>query len=199
MLTGHPNAQWQQSLGPAFNKSLYVNVISPDFLLSSLRTVMIYGIILFIHLYVCPSLCFFTASYVCSMGPYQFFLFHMIQLPIFFRVALWTLEHNQPCFSEVTPKGCITKARRVNPLPAKFFRGSIKHIFTFYVIPPHWYDTGTSTPSSSKRRTYIFYIVNIMAADVLGINSHDIDTQLNRDNSSSPHPHPHHHHHHIQG
>ena len=55
----------------------------------------------------------------------------------------------------------------INPLGAKFFRGSIKHIFTFYVIPPHWYDIGTSNPSSSKRRTYVFYIVNIMAADVL--------------------------------
>ena len=29
----------------------------------------------------------------------------------------------------------------VNPLRAKFFRENIKHIFTFYVITPHWYDT----------------------------------------------------------
>ena len=56
---------------------------------------------------------------------------------------------------------------RLNRLRAKCFRGNIKHIFTFYVIPPHWYDTGTSNPFSSKQRAYIFYIVNIMAVDVL--------------------------------
>ena len=37
-------------------------------------------------------------------------------------------------------------------LCAKLFRGNIKHIFIFYAIPPHRYDT---------------YIVNIMAAGVL--------------------------------
>ena len=45
-----------------------------------------------------------------------------------------------------------------------------KHIFTFYVITPHWYDTDTYhayNPSLIKTRTYIFYIVNFMAADVL--------------------------------
>ena len=31
----------------------------------------------------------------------------------------------------------------VNPLHAIFFQGEQKHVFTFYVIPPHWYDTGT--------------------------------------------------------
>ena len=54
-----------------------------------------------------------------------------------------------------------------NPLRAKFFRPNIINIFTFYVIPTYWYDTGTQTPSSSKIRIYIFYIVNIMAANVL--------------------------------
>ena len=42
-----------------------------------------------------------------------------------------------------------------------------KHITTFHIIPPHWYDTGSWNPSSSKTRTYLFYIVNIMVADVL--------------------------------
>ena len=55
----------------------------------------------------------------------------------------------------------------INPLRAKFFRGNIKHIFTFYVIPPHWYDTGGWNPSSNKTRTYLFYIGSIMAAGVL--------------------------------
>ena len=36
-------------------------------------------------------------------------------------------------------------------------------ILTFYVIPPHWYDTGNWNPSPSKIRTYLFYIVSIMA------------------------------------
>ena len=55
----------------------------------------------------------------------------------------------------------------INPLRAKFFRGNIKHMVTFYVITAHWYNTGTENPSSSKTGTYIFFIVNIMTADVL--------------------------------
>ena len=55
-----------------------------------------------------------------------------------------------------------------NPLHAKLFGGEHNHIFThFCVISPHWYDTGSWNPSSNKTRTYLFYIVNIMAADVL--------------------------------
>ena len=42
-----------------------------------------------------------------------------------------------------------------------------KHTFTFYVIALRWCDTGSWNPSSSKTRTYLFYIVNIMAAEVL--------------------------------
>ena len=55
----------------------------------------------------------------------------------------------------------------LNPLRANFFQREHKHIFTFCVISPHWYDTGSWNPSSNKTRTYLFYIVNIMAADVL--------------------------------
>ena len=36
-----------------------------------------------------------------------------------------------------------------------------------YATPPHWHDTGSWIPSSSKTRTYLFYIVNIIDADVL--------------------------------
>ena len=32
----------------------------------------------------------------------------------------------------------------INPSRAKLFRGNIRYIFTFYVIPPHWDDTGGS-------------------------------------------------------
>ena len=47
------------------------------------------------------------------------------------------------------------------------FQREHKRIFTFFVISPHGYDTGSWNPSSNKTRTYLFYIVNIMAADVL--------------------------------
>ena len=46
------------------------------------------------------------------------------------------------------------------------FQREHKHIFPYCVISPHLYDAG-SYPSSNKTRTYLFYIVNIMAADVL--------------------------------
>ena len=46
------------------------------------------------------------------------------------------------------------------------FQRKHKHIFTFCVISPHWYDAGSWNPSSNKTRTYLFYIINIMAADV---------------------------------
>ena len=54
----------------------------------------------------------------------------------------------------------------INPLRAIFQRGQ-KHVCTFYVIPAHWYDTGTWNPSSSKIRTYLLYRFNIMTAEVL--------------------------------
>ena len=60
----------------------------------------------------------------------------------------------------------ITKPQWVNPLHAIFLRGN-KNIFIFHVIPPHWFDTCSSNPSSSKTRTHLFYIVSIMAADFL--------------------------------
>ena len=42
-----------------------------------------------------------------------------------------------------------------------------KHILTFYFIPPYWHGTGSWNPSSSKTRTHLLYIINIMGADVL--------------------------------
>ena len=56
------------------------------------------------------------------------------------------------------------------------FQREQKHIITSYVIPPQWHGnvippqwhgTGSGNPSSSKTRSYLFYIVNIMGADVL--------------------------------
>ena len=63
----------------------------------------------------------------------------------------------------------IPGSQWVNPLCAKFFQREHKHIFTFCVISPHWYHAGSWNPSSNKTRTYLFYIVNIMAADVLAM------------------------------
>ena len=54
-----------------------------------------------------------------------------------------------------------------NPLRAKFSRGNI-NIYLHYLSFLHIDLTQElKNPSSSKTRTYIFYIVNIMAADVL--------------------------------
>ena len=60
----------------------------------------------------------------------------------------------------------------LNPLHVKFFTVNInmhKNVSTIYIIPPNWHDTGMSSwnPSSCKTRIYLFYIVNIMGADVL--------------------------------
>ena len=41
-------------------------------------------------------------------------------------------------------------------------------MFTFYVIPPYWYDTGGWNPSSSKTQTYLFYMVSIMDTEEPG-------------------------------
>ena len=54
-----------------------------------------------------------------------------------------------------------------NPLRAKIFHRKHKKLFTNYIIPPHWHDTGSWNPSPCKTRTCQFYIVNIMVADVL--------------------------------
>ena len=71
----------------------------------------------------------------------------------------------QPLSEQVLDFGA--KYHYCNPLRAKFCWWNIKHIFTFYVIRPHWYDSGDWNPSSNKTRAYPFYIVNIIAADVL--------------------------------
>ena len=47
------------------------------------------------------------------------------------------------------------------------FSEGTKHIFIFYVTPPHWHVTVSWNPSSCKTRIYSFYIVNIMGSDVL--------------------------------
>ena len=56
------------------------------------------------------------------------------------------------------PFTCDTFQRELNML---------KHIPTYYVIPPLWHHTGSWNPSSSETRTCLCYIVNIMDADVL--------------------------------
>ena len=64
---------------------------------------------------------------------------------------------------DVNPAGVNNhnSRHRLNPLRAKFLQREHKHAFTFCVISLHWYDAGTWNPSSSKTRTYLFYIVNI--------------------------------------
>ena len=60
--------------------------------------------------------------------------------------------------------------------------------FSEIVISPPWYDAGSWNPSSIKTITYLFYIVNILAADVLATqgaraSAAMILTKFNRDNS----------------
>ena len=55
-----------------------------------------------------------------------------------------------------------------------------KHVFTFCAIAPQRHATGSWNPLSCKTRVYLFYIVNIMAADdgdekSQGKNKDDID------------------------
>ena len=52
----------------------------------------------------------------------------------------------------------------INPLRATFFRGNKTYI---YILCSSSRDTGSRNPSSSKTRNELFYIVNIMDADVL--------------------------------
>ena len=52
-------------------------------------------------------------------------------------LMIWGRKFDMDIFVELGTK------KYINPLRAKFFRGNIKHIFTFYVITPRWYDTGT--------------------------------------------------------
>ena len=54
----------------------------------------------------------------------------------------------------------------INHLRAKYLVGT-KLIFTFYVSPPYWHNTGSWNSSSSKTRTYLSYTVHIMGADAL--------------------------------
>ena len=86
----------------------------------------------------------------------------------------WEGWNNGELYSRLNWRDWCELARKncncVNPLPclhAKFYRVNKKLIFTFYVSPPHWHDTGSWNSFSSMIRTYLFHIVNIMGADVL--------------------------------
>ena len=64
-----------------------------------------------------------------------------------------------------------------------------KHVFIIYIIPPQWVNTDGWAPSPGKTRTYLLYILNIMAADVLATQgamalATVISTMLNRNNSA---------------
>ena len=58
----------------------------------------------------------------------------------------------------------------VNSIPLPFtywiFHRKHKNVSTIYIIPPHWYGTGSWNPLASETRTYLFYIVNIRDANI---------------------------------
>ena len=91
-------------------------------------------------------------------------------------------EFNHPC-KQISCKNCdrvtpcewrVHRSIRMGfkTLYVLNFQREEKHIFTFCVIPRHWHDTGSWNASSSKTRTYLFYIINIMGARSQGINIH---------------------------
>ena len=53
------------------------------------------------------------------------------------------------------------------PLHMLRYAGEQKRTVAFYVIPLHWYDTGSWNSSSGKIITYLFYMANIMGAYAL--------------------------------
>ena len=78
----------------------------------------------------------------------------------------------------------------VNPFRAKFFQQKYKHLSTISIIPPYWYDTGSWNQLSWKKRTYLFYTVNIMDADDRAMQGERASATmiliyLNQDNSVS--------------
>ena len=80
----------------------------------------------------------------------------------------------------------------VNPLHTNFFIGNKTYIYIL-CHSPHWHDTGSWNPFSSKTRTYLFYIVNIMVADVLATQGARASvtmvlTMLNQINAVLQHP-----------
>ena len=66
------------------------------------------------------------------------------------------------------------------------------HVFTISIIPPHWHDTSCWNPSSCESKTWLVFIVNIMAADDLATqgamaSATMISTLLKRNNSVTVH------------
>ena len=78
-----------------------------------------------------------------------------------------TFISSPSCWPSVTFSSAIFLITIFNPLCAKFFRGNINinlHFMSFL----HTNKTQVvEIPSSSNTRTCLFYIINIMAADVL--------------------------------
>ena len=69
-----------------------------------------------------------------------------------------------PCSITRVPCG-VTRPQWVNSRCAKFLVET--HVFIISIIPPYRYDTGSWNPFLWKKRTYLFYIVNIVDADDL--------------------------------
>ena len=75
---------------------------------------------------------------------------------------------------------CYMQHNTINSLHANFFQRKHKHVFTFYVTPPHWHAIDSWILYLYKTRTYIFYsqyhgCLCTGDARSQGINNHDID------------------------
>ena len=137
--------------------------------------------------WVCRSIC--TPSYGnCEASPSDYIVFYVSMwktntwiyvFSLFFFIAFsiilehWMVESIAMIAFSCDNGNCREIALKdrhsagIWPFTCWIFQRGHKHIFTFCAISPHWCDAGSWNPSSNNTRTYLFYIVNIMVADVL--------------------------------
>ena len=102
-----------------------------------------------------------------------------------FGARKWdTRDANVACYPISYPESSYD----VSTLYVLFFQMKQKHKFEFYVISPYWHETGSWISTLRKIRRCLFYMVNIMGADVLAtqgarVSATMISTMLNRINS----------------
>ena len=133
---------------------------------------------------VSPALC--SPSYMGPWPPLRAICSLRIRM-----LCRWSAGSMAICWS-VSCNTCMMRAAwNITKIMVNFSLGT-KNIFTFYVTPPCWHDTGSWNPSSSKTRTFLSYTVNIMGADVLATqearaSATMIFTMLNQNNMVPTH------------
>ena len=67
----------------------------------------------------------------------------------------------------IRPRFTLPVSEWLLTLYVLFFQWKHKHVFTFYVILPHWHAINSRNTSSCTTRSYRYYIINAIVADVL--------------------------------